>query len=69
MIKTKNFYERPCKEPAVLIMDMHVHIIKRRFLIDLLHKVYERATLPRDFRGERFKKYVSYSIAGEERTQ
>ena len=51
MTKTKNFYKCPCKEPPVPIMDMHVHINERWFLIDLLHKVYGRATLKRDFRG------------------
>ena len=56
MIKTKNFYKCPYKEPFVLIMDMHVHISEKWFLIDLLHKMYGRAILPRDFRGKREKK-------------
>lgn len=58
MIKTKNVYKCPYKEPPVPIMDMHVHIRDRWLLIDLLHKVYGRATLPRDFRGEGIKKYL-----------
>ena len=53
MIKTKKIYKRPYKEPPVLIMDMHVHSSERCLIIDLVHNVYGRATLPRDFRGER----------------
>ena len=53
MIKTKNFYKCLCKKPPVLNMDMHVHISQRWFLIDLLQKVYGRATFHRDFEGER----------------
>ena len=52
MIKTKKI-KYPYKETPVLIMDMHVHFNDRWFLIDLLRKVYGRATLPRDFSGER----------------
>ena len=69
MIKTKNFYKCPYKEPPVFIMDMHVYISERWLLIDLLNEVHGKAILPRDFRGERLKKYISYSIAEEERTQ
>ena len=65
MIKTNKFYKCPYKEPPVPIMDMHVHTSDRWLFIDLLHKVYGRATLQRDFRGERLKKNVSYSITGE----
>ena len=65
MIKTKNSYNCPYKEPPVPIIDKHAYISDRWFLIDLLHKVYGRATLPRDFREGRLKKYVSESIAGE----
>ena len=57
----------PYKEPPVFIMDMHVHISERWFLNDLLHKVYGRATPPRDIRE--LKKYISYSIAGKGKTQ
>ena len=58
MIKTKKNYNCPYEDncPPVLIMDMHVHISERWFLIDLLHKVYGRAILPKDFRGEEEKK-------------
>ena len=53
MMKTEKSYKCPYKKPLVLIMDMHVHISDRRLLIDLLHKMYGRALLPRGFRGER----------------
>ena len=68
MIKAKNYYRYPYKEPPILIMDMHIHISERWILIDLVHKVYGEPPLPVDFRGER-KKYISYSITGEGRTQ
>ena len=51
-MKTKTFYKCPYKEHPVLIMDMHVHISQKWFLIDLLRMVYEKATLPRNFRGK-----------------
>ena len=51
-------------------MDIHAHISERWFLVDLLHKVYGRATLQRDFRGERYIYiYISCSIAGKGKTQ
>ena len=49
--KNKKNLQVSSKEPPVLIMDMHVHISERWFLIDALHKTYERATLPKDFKG------------------
>ena len=53
MIKTKKFYKCPYKEPLVLIIDMHVHVSERWFLIDLLYEAYGRETLSRTlFRGE-----------------
>ena len=49
MIKIKNFYKCPYKEPPALIMDMHAHISEKWFLIDILHKACGKATLPRNF--------------------
>ena len=69
MIRTKHFYKYPCKELSVLIMDMYVYISERWFIIAVLHKMFGRATLPRNFIGERLKKNIFYSIAGRGRTQ
>ena len=68
MIKTKYFYKYPYKEPPVLIMDMHAHLVRSgSSLIYYTRRIEE--PLFRGILKERDKKYVTYSIAGEGRSQ
>ena len=53
MIKTKKNYKCPYKEPPVPMMDNYDHTRDSWLLIDFLHKVYVRATLPKEIIGGR----------------